>query len=181
MADRGVDPAHLQLQRFLLTQLLVMALPGVPAFYLPAILATPNDVSTFRRTGHRRDLNRPAFKAAALQRRLDDPDSDATRVLEVLSHAMAIRGSRAPLHPDAQMTVLSQGRSDQVVLERRSGSEVLVAVHNLTSTRLTLALAGLGSSDDARPWSDCLSGRELPPDQGRLLLEPYAVVWLVRS
>ena len=41
MADGGIDPAHHQRARFLLTQLLVMALPGIPAFYLPALLATP--------------------------------------------------------------------------------------------------------------------------------------------
>ena len=141
----------------------------------------PNDVSTFRRTGHRRDLNRPSFKAAALERRLDDPDSDATLVLQVLRHAMAIRGSRAALHPDADMSVLSEGRSDLVVLERRAAGESLVAVHNMTPTRLTLPLAGLGSASVDTPWCDCLQGRQLPPDLGRLLLEPYDVAWLVRS
>ena len=36
MADGGIDPTYLQRERFLLTQLLILALPGVPAFYLPA-------------------------------------------------------------------------------------------------------------------------------------------------
>ena len=49
--------------------LLVMVLPGVPAFYLPALLAEPNDLSRFRRTGQRRDLNRPQFKLEAVERR----------------------------------------------------------------------------------------------------------------
>ena len=39
MADGGIDPTYLQRERFLLTQLMIMALPGVPAFYLPALLA----------------------------------------------------------------------------------------------------------------------------------------------
>jgi sucrose phosphorylase len=73
MADGGIDPGHHQRSRFLLTQLLVMALPGIPAFYLPALLATPNDLARFRRTGHRRDLNRPQFRLDAIERRLQIP------------------------------------------------------------------------------------------------------------
>ena len=88
MADGGVDPAHLQRDRFLLTELLKLVLPGIPAFYLPALLASPNDLARFRQSGHRRDLNRPQFKAAALARRLDDPDSDATAVLTTLRRAL---------------------------------------------------------------------------------------------
>jgi sucrose phosphorylase len=181
MADGGIDPSYHQLQRFLLTQLLVMMLPGVPAFYLPALLASPNDVSTFRRTGQRRDLNRPRFRAEALNRRLDDPDSDATRVLEVLRKAMAIRASLKPLHPDAGMRVLSEGRSDLVVLERFSGSESVFGVHNMTSTRLNLPLAALGISPEQQTWFDHLQQRPLSPDRLQLQLEPYAVAWLSLS
>ena len=62
MADGGIDPAYLQRDRFLMTQLLMLALPGVPAFYLPALLASPNDLGRFRRTGQRRDSIAPSSK-----------------------------------------------------------------------------------------------------------------------
>ena len=105
MADGGIDPTYLQRERFLLTQLLILALPGVPAFYLPALLAASNDLTRFRRTGHRRDLNRPQFTAQALQRRLADPDSDVSALLPVLRRALAERAVHPALHPDAPMTV----------------------------------------------------------------------------
>ena len=178
MADGGIDPTHLQKERFLLTQLLILALPGVPAFYLPALLAAPNDLTRFRRTGHRRDLNRPQFTAQALERRLADPDSDVFALLPVLRRALAERAVHPALHPDAPMTVLSTDRSDCVILRRSRGGETLVAVHNVTSARLSFRLRGLGG-DLNQPWADCLSGHVFEPHQSHSL-EPYAVHWLVQ-
>lgn len=179
MADGGIDPAYLQVQRFVMTQLLVMVLPGVPAFYLPALLAEPNDLSRFRRTGQRRDLNRPQFKLEAVERRLQDPDSDATAVMTVLRRALEVRRELPALHPDAELQVLSVGRADLVILRRSRQGQVLLAVHNITGSRLTLdrrGLEGCGEGD----WADCLSGRSepLPP---LIQLEPYAVHWLMPS
>ena len=178
MADGGIDPTYLQKERFLLTQLLILALPGVPAFYLPALLAAPNDLTRFRRTGHRRDLNRPQFTAQALERRLADPDSDVSALLPVLRRALAERVVHPALHPDAPMTVLSTDRSDCVILRRSRGGETLVAVHNVTSARLSFRLRGLGG-DLNQPWADCLSGHVFEPLQSHSL-EPYAVHWLVQ-
>ena len=179
MADGGIDPSHWQRERFLLTQLLVMALPGVPAFYLPALLAEPNDLGRFRRTGHRRDLNRPQFRTAALERRLADPDADAAVLLPMLRRALAVRADQPALHPSADFKVLSSDRMDRVILQRSCAEQTLVAVHNFTASRLTLRLSRL-EGDPGRPWADCLSGRTLPPQQLHSL-EPYAVHWLVQQ
>ena len=90
-------------------------------FYLPA-LAAPNDLTRFRRTGHRRDLNRPQFAAQALERRLADPDADASAVLPVLRRALAERA----VHPAASRChpkVLSADRLDRVILQRSRGGD----------------------------------------------------------
>ena len=179
MADGGIDPAHLQRDRFLMTQMLVLALPGVPAFYLPALLASSNDLGRFRRTGQRRDLNRPQFKAEAVERRLQDPDSDATEVTTALALALQVRQRQPALHPDAEMEVLSEGRSDRVILRRSHQGKTLVAVHNVTASRLSLSLSGLGGLGDI-VWADCLSGPS-EPLSSQLQLEPYAVHWLIPS
>jgi len=180
MADGGLDPSYRQRERFLLTQLMVLALPGVPAIYLPALLATANDLGRFRRTGHRRDLNRPQFTRRSVERRLQDPDSDAAAVVRVLKQAVAVRARQPALHPDGQLEVLSPDREDRVVLHRSHAGHHLLAVHNVTSTRLSLDPSGLLDQEEASPWVDCLSGRTLEPRK-RHLLNPYEVLWLVRS
>ena len=180
MADGGVDPSYWQRERFLLTQLMVLALPGVPAFYLPALLATPNDLGRFRRTGHRRDLNRPQFTRQSVEHRLQDPDGDVASVLVALKQALALRARQPALHPDGELQVLTPDRVDRVVLHRSHAGHDLVAVHNVTSTRLSLDPSGLLDPENTAPWVDCLSGRILEPCR-RHLLNPYEVLWLVRS
>ena len=179
MADGGVDPSHLQLQRFLLSQLLVMALPGVPAFYLPALVAAANDMKQFRSTGHRRDLNRPKFQAERLERQLADPDQPASKILKQLQAAMELRSQRPAMDPEAPMELLSSDRSDVVILKRGTPSQALWAVHNFSNRRLSFPLAKrlqLPTDTAKLSWSDALSGSTIGGPY--LELEPFAVHWL---
>ena len=179
MADGGVDPSHLQLQRFLLSQLLVMALPGVPAFYLPALVAAANDMKQFRSTGHRRDLNRPKFQAERLERQLADPDQPASKILKRLQAAMELRSQRPAMDPEAPMELLSSDRSDVVILKRGTPSQALWAVHNFSNRRLSFPLAKrlqLPTDTAKLSWSDALSGSTIGGPY--LELEPFAVHWL---
>ena len=179
MADGGVDPSHLQLQRFLLSQLLVMALPGVPAFYLPALLAAANDMKQFRSTGHRRDLNRPKFQATRLERQLSDPDQPASSILKQLQEAMALRSQRPAMDPEAPMELLSSDRSDVVIVKRGTPGHELWAVHNFNNRRLSFPLAKrlqIPSDTAELSWSDALSGSAISGPY--LELEPFAVHWL---
>jgi sucrose phosphorylase len=179
MAAPGRDPSHHQRARFLLTQLLLLALPGVPAFYLPALLATPNDNARFRISGHRRDLNRPQFQLDRLERLLADPESDTSQVVVSLQQAMAIRRGQAALDPFSAMKVLSEGRSDLVILQRGEEANTLFAIHNFSDVRLSVPLSTLADSRES-VWHDVLTGHSLVAGQTALDLEPFAVHWLIR-
>jgi sucrose phosphorylase len=181
MADAGIDASRLQRQRFLLTQLLVLALPGVPAFYLPALLASPNDRASFRRTGHRRDLHRTRYSVDHLQRLLADPTTEASRVLFALRQAMKVRAEQPALQPWAPMHVLSQGRSDLVILQRGEGAETLLAVHNFSDARLSVPLRALIATPPGSRWQDLLSGQTFSEAQQAFDLEPFAAHWFTTA
>jgi sucrose phosphorylase len=163
----------------LLTQLLLLTLPGVPAFYLPALLATPNDNARFRLSGHRRDLNRPQFQLDRLERLLADVESDTRYVVASLQQAMAVRRGLAALDPFAPMRVLSEGRSDLVILQRGEGPGTLFAIHNFSDVRLSFPLSTLTNATGP-VWHDVLNGHSLVEGQTALDLEPFAVHWLTR-
>ena len=95
-----------------------------------------------------------------------------------MKQALARRAEMPALHPDAGMELLSPDRRDRVVLRRTHGDQSLVAVHNMTSSRLTLDPARLGG-DPETAWTDCFSGQVLDPRRLHAL-EPYAVLWLVQ-
>ena len=182
MEDRGPDRSRWQQRRFLVSQLLMMALQGVPAFYLPALLASENDRSAFARTGQRRDLHRERFDAERLERLLADPEAPATINLRQLSKAMAIRRELPAFHPESPMVCLSGHRPTLVVLRRGQGEQTVWAVHSLTAANTNLNLNTLlDDGDDPTVWSwvDRLQGRSLRTQW--LPLAPYEVFWLQRQ
>lgn len=178
MADPGRDPTRWQRERFLLSQRFKLALPGVPAFYLPALLAAPNDTARFQASGHRRDLNRPQFKAATLQHQLQDPEQDASSNIAQLQYAMGQRANLPALEPDAPMRVLSTGRSDLVILERGLAHARLWAIHNFSSTRQSLVLASLWDASTPQEWIDHLNPAGTVKTERQLELEPFGVYWI---
>ena len=175
MASEGRNPGQLQLERFLMSQLLLLALPGVPAFYLPALLAQPNDVGRFSRSGHRRDLHRPQLQADAVLRKLEDQGHPANHILKRLSAAMAIRTQHPALQPAADMQVLSEQRTDLVLLERGEGPAKLWAIHNVSDRRLSLHLASALQHESSH-WWDALQQQDI--EGPYLELEPCAVHWV---
>ncbi|ABV50542.1 Glycoside hydrolase family 13 [Prochlorococcus marinus str. MIT 9215] len=140
MEDSSRDAKRFQYERFILSQLLVMALKGVPAFYLPALLASENDIKSFSMTGQRRDLNREKFKLENLLAVLNNPESNANKNLKYLRNAMDVRSTLKQFHPCSQMKCLSKGRSDIVVIKRGKGLESVFAIHNMTENKINYQL-----------------------------------------
>ena len=178
MADAGRDPGRWQQERFLLSQRFKLALPGVPAFYLPALLAAPNDTSRFHASGHRRDLNRPQFNAKALELQLQDPGQAASSNIAQLQFAMEQRAKLTALDPDSPMRVLSGERSDLVILERGRGAARLWAIHNFSATRQSLVLASLWGASSPPEWIDYLNPAGAVKTERQLELEPFGVYWI---
>ena len=179
MEDSGIDSNRYQFERFLLTQLLVMALKGVPAFYLPALLASENDIKKFSLTGQRRDLNRERFNSENLSPILDNSDSNANRNLKQLKKAMNVRSNLKQFHPDSPMECLSNGRSDIVVIKRGNGPKSVYAIHNITDKKINFQL---NDEDLSELNTKDLNMRDLLTsikyNWKNISLDPFKVIWL---
>ena len=179
MEDSSRDIRRFQYERFILTQLIVMVLKGVPAFYLPALLASENDIKTFSMTGQRRDLNREKFINEKLLLDLENKDSYASKNIIFLSKAMRIRSSLISFHPSSEMRSLSENRSDLIVIRRGEGLNVIWAIHNITDNKLNYLLDDpqiLDSIDNNFYFKDHLTGNKY--SNLNIMLEPFQVVWI---
>jgi len=182
MEDSSRVSNRFQFERFILTQLLVMALKGVPAFYLPALLASENDIKSFSMTGQRRDLNREKFKLDNLLSVLNNPESNANKNLKYLRNAMDIRSELKEFNPCSEMKCLSNGRSDIVVIKRGKGPESVFAIHNMTENKINYQL-----NDDDLPeiigndlnMRDFLTSTKY--NWKNISLYPFQVIWLGAS
>ena len=178
MEDSSRDTKRFQQERFIFSQLLVMALKGVPAFYLPALLASENDIKRFSMTGERRDLNREKFDFDQLSVQLDDKNSIASKNLEILSNAMKIRSNIKSFHPSAEMKCLTKGRRDVIAIQRGVKNNSIYAIHNITGNKLDFSINDSlnHSLEDVFSYYDYLSGKEY--SNLNFVLEPFQVLWI---
>ena len=179
MEDSSRNKSRFQYERFILTQLIVMALKGVPAFYLPALLASENDIKTFSMTGQRRDLNRERFIYEKLLLILKNEESYASRNIIFLSNAMRIRSTLIAFHPSSEMKCLSRTRSDLIVIRRGEGLNSIWAIHNFTDKKLNYILNDseiIDSIDNNLFFIDYLTGNKY--SNLNITLEPFQVIWV---
>ena len=179
MEDSSRDTKRFQYHRFILTQLFVMALKGVPAFYLPALLASENDIKNFSKTGQRRDLNREKFKYEELFLTLKNNDSNASRNIKFLSKAMEIRACLEAFHPSSEMQCLTKDRSDLVVIKRAVNEKIILAIHNFTENKLNYLVNDqvfINEFSNNSKLKDHLSGKSY--SNLSVVLDPFQVIWL---
>lgn len=167
--------------QFLCAHTILLALEGIPAFYIHSLLGTRNDEARVAETGHNRHINRHQWDVEKLDRLLDDPGSVHARILSRLLHLIEIRKSQRAFHPSATMFTLHF--DDGVFafwrqsLDRRNS---IFCFHNVTDKeqRIPISSVNLIGTED---WLDLISGEPIDPTIPELMMRPYQCIWLVNK
>ena len=175
-AGEDSDPWHIA--RFLLSQTLPLSLRGVPAVYINAITAAPNDILGVERSSITRNINRRKWDGLELDKLIDSPLSETGQVFSEYVRRLQIRRGIKAFHPDAPQRILALS-DDLFGLQRSSldGKQHILALHNLTSQTKSLdlvALTGLTGN-----FTDLLHPEPADIEQGMLQLRPFKTVWLL--
>jgi sucrose phosphorylase len=170
----------LQEQRFICAHALMLAVQGVPAFYIHSLLATENDENRVLHTSHNRSINRHQWGADDLESQLGT-NSHHARIFKVLKELITLRSAQAAFHPNAAQYPLHLG--DQVFGIRReshSSGAAIVAVYNISAEPQEILLADL-NLDGSAHWLDIVNdGADMRSQTCRLVLAPYGYRWLRR-
>ncbi|NBD37878.1 MAG: hypothetical protein GVY10_04840 [Verrucomicrobia bacterium] len=177
------DPGDPQrgLQRFLCSQAVALALPGVPGVYIHSLFGTRNDEEGLKATGRNRSINRRKWREADLIEWLRDAHGGA-RVYRTYLKILTVRREHRAFHPDGKMTLLETDASLLGFLRvSPDGGERILCLFNLAGKRKNLRaakirrLAGIGGEVGL---ADLLRGRVLNRGQRELRLEPFGFQWL---
>jgi len=163
-----------QEQRFLCSQTIMLAMRGVPAFYIHSLLATPNDEEGVRRTAAYRSINRHKWNAEELYQLLDR-DTVHSRVFNELRRLIRIRQNQSLFHPDVGQEIFSCTPDCFIICRYDSRPTRLCSVSNITSKPVTLDLSAHLQCGQ-HPCVDLISGRTL--QKAVLHLSPYQTLWL---
>lgn len=165
------DPWHLA--RFMASQSIQYALPGVPATYIHSLLGSRNWQEGVERSGQPRRINRQPLDASRVRRELADRDSFRHAVFHGYRRLVGLRCRQAAFSPDAAARILDLGPSVFAVC-RQCASQTLWALTNVSARRCTVRLpAGDGE------LTDLVDGSRAAP--GAVSLAPYQYRWLTRQ
>ena len=167
-----------QIARFLCSQAIVMSLEGIPAFYIHALLATPNDRDAVEKTGVNRSINRHRWNYPDLRAKLEDPTSVHARVLEEMKRLISIRSSQPGFHPNATQFTMQLGEKIfgfwRQSIDR---DQSIFALHNVSDEAVSLPSVSINLID-GEDWVDLISGEQLEPMKGEISFGPYQCRWI---
>lgn len=172
----GEDDLHID--RFIASQTIVMALEGIPAFYIHALLATPNDLDKMAKTGMKRAINRHNWDYPRLRELLADPDSITARVLNALKARIRLRGKQPAFHPNAtQFTLQGDPRIFGVWRQSLDRDQSIFALHNVSDQLVAVDPVTLNMID-GDTWTDLLSGERVAAIDDMIRFAPYQCRWI---
>ena len=163
------EPEATSAARFIASQAIVLAMPGVPAVYIQSLLGNRNDLAGIAETGRARSINRTRHDVATIVADLDDPTTLRARVFDGIRRLIRARQGEAAFAPSAAFDIL---RPDPRVfaIRRIAAAEVVIALVNLTGEALNVAVSHGASGVDV------LTNDRI--DLGDVALDGYAVRWV---
>jgi glucosylglycerate phosphorylase len=179
----STESSSRMLDRHLAAQSILLALAGMPAIYVHALLGSRNWHEGVKKTKRLRTINRQKFDLATLEAELDDPQSIRHVAFNGLCDRVAVRTREPAFHPSGAQRVVSSPPSF-LAFERSAPDESshVLCVHNVTGRRQVFE----ASKDDGLTVRGTLVDlinpeRTAQVDRhGRISvpIEPYGVAWM---
>ncbi len=175
-------PDQWQLERFICSQAIMLALQGLPAIYIHSLLATPNYLKGVELTGHTRNINRRKWDYDELLDLLDSENTPNHQCFLSYRRLILLRCNEPCFHPDNPQTILDVDNHLFVILrEDRQRGRRLLAVYNVTINPISLeALVHLVELQGVN-WYNLIEGERISDELYTHTLKPYQFMWLLDS
>ncbi len=170
-----------QVDRFLCSQIIMLGLEGIPAFYFHSLLAGENDYAKFAETQHNRSINRGQWDLEEVDSILSDYTSNSCKVFYELQRLIKMRSKQAAFHPNATQYTLHLGQSVFGFWRQSiNRDQSIFAIHNITNTEQELLLSNLNliCTDS---WIDLIAWDTIDLSKGVLVLKPYQCIWITNK
>ncbi|HEY3344512.1 MAG TPA: sugar phosphorylase [Anaerolineaceae bacterium] len=170
----------MQVERFLASQAIMLALLGMPGIYFHSLLGSRSWMEGVQLSGRNRSINRQKFDRVRLEAELANPDTLRAQVFERYARLLAARQSAPAFDPFGQQTVLQMGSGVFGLLRGSPASEqAVLCLTNVSDLPQTVELNMEGLGFAPRMWSDLIGGQTFVLGKHpNLLLQPYQVLWL---
>ena len=173
-------PDQWQLERFICSQAIMLALRGIPAIYIHSLLATPNYLKGVELTGRTRSINRRKWDYDELLNFLAAENTPNHECFLHYRRLIQVRRNEPCFHPDNPQVIVDIDNSLFVVLrEHRDHKRRVLCLHNVTANPVSLqGLVHLVELQGVN-WYNLHEETQLDDELYTLTLKPYQYLWLL--
>ncbi len=172
--DRAID-------RILLGHALIASFGGIPLIYMGDEIALLNDYGYVEEPAHAHDsrwVHRPRMDwSQAAQAMAENSDSPAARVWRGVRHILRQRRAMPEFHGANPTLIADTGQKNLFAFVRKAPTDAVVCIYNFTEFWTALS-ADWARAQGASQFTDGLSDTAVGLHDGRILLPPYARLWL---
>lgn len=172
---QGNTPEKYLARKFLASQAIQYALPGVPATYIHSILGSRNWVGGVWRTLRARSINRERLNAPGVRAELSAPETLRARIFFPYMDLIRVRKRQPAFHPNAGFKIEAV-HPKVFAVKRFCENQRIWALTNISSTPISISLPG---RQLPREMTDLITGTAVRTDSIRLA--PYQYAWLSAS
>ncbi|MCK4540371.1 hypothetical protein KAU09_04420, partial [Candidatus Parcubacteria bacterium] len=166
-----------EVNKYLASQSIQLALRGVPLIYLNNLIGADNWSEGVEKLGYGRAINREKFDYDKLTKELDNADSRKHKIFKGYKKLLKARSKEPLFSPLAKQKILDLGQSVMAILRFDKNSNNLLAISNVTNRAIKIDAGKIKKEIQKNEVKDILSQEKLKLEE-YLTLKPYQVRWL---
>ena len=179
--EDGTVKTDLQVEKFIASRAMALALQGVPGIYLHSFFGTHNDIDAVSCPVSKREINRKALDYNILTKAIEDPDTLTSKIIRKLNTLISLRTKQSAFHPNGAQKILKV-RPEIFALLRTSPNEDqhILSLINITDDEIQIAIPLKEVQIFKQGWYDLIrqDKHTFEDENISLTLKPYDVVWL---
>jgi len=179
--EDGTPHTDLQVDIFIASRAMALALQGVPGIYLHSFFGTRNDIDVVSCPISKREVNRKALDYNILTKAIDDPDTLTSKIIRKLNSIISLRTKQSAFHPNGAQKILKVKPEIFAVLRTSPNEDQhILSLINITDDEIQIAIPLREVQVLKQEWYDLISQDKhtFKDENISLTLKPYDIVWL---
>ena len=179
--EDGTPHTDLQVDKFIASRAMALALQGVPGIYLHSFFGTRNDIDVVSCPISKREVNRKALDYNTLTKAIDDPDTLTSKIIRKLNSIISLRTKQSAFHPNGAQKILKVKPEIFAVLRTSPNEDQhILSLINITDDEIQIAIPLKEVQVLKQEWYDLISQDKhtFKDENISLTLKPYDIVWL---
>jgi len=161
-----------RVNKFLLTQAIMLAMPGVPGIYIHSLLGSQNYIKGVKESGIKRRINREKLDLDLLEIALNDTGSFRYQVYNKYKKILQLRTQEKAFNPYGKVKYTNLGNEKLFIIEREFNKEIIYAIFNFSNEQIQIDALTNKSFD-------LLSNKKII--NSKWILDGYSFKWFKKS